>query len=315
MALRRLPGAVGRIRIGLFDGDFREYVWLALPLMLGLGLTTVDEWYEKWVGGQIAAGAISAITYARKLMMAPVGIVGQAVGAALLPTLTVLYQRKNQTDFTSLFTNTLRTTMGLGILAAGALAVLALPVVQLIYERGEFKESYSQQVAVLLQILACAVPGWVTQQVGVRGFYARGEMWRAMILSTVIALSVFPFYLWGGKNWGITGLAIASVTAITINAGITLFWLRIRCGAPHLMPIASTLLRTLTIAAAAGTATYLTLQALNSEAWMPLLSLALGGLIFGALAMIGIWLIGDVPVREGLSRLAAKLNRRSKRSG
>lgn len=315
MALRRLPGAVGRIRIGLFDGDFREYVWLALPLMLGLGLTTVDEWYEKWVGGQIAAGAISAITYARKLMMAPVGIVGQAVGAALLPTLTALYQRKNQTDFTSLFTNTLRTTMGLGILAAGALAVLALPVVQLIYERGEFIESYSQQVAVLLQVLACAVPGWVTQQVAVRGFYARGEMWRAMILSTVIALSVFPLYLWGGEIWGITGLAIASVTAITINASITLFWLRIRCGAPHLIPIASTLLRTLTITTAAGTATYLTLHALNSGDWMPLLSLALGGLIFGTLALIGIWLIGDAPVRQGLNRLAAKLNRRSKRSG
>ena len=315
MALRRLPGAVGRIRIGLFDGDFREYVWLALPLMLGLGLTTVDEWYEKWVGGQIAPGAISAITYARKLMMAPVGIVGQAVGAALLPTLTALYQRKNQADFTSLFTNTLRTTMGLGILAAGALSALALPVVQLIYERGEFKESYSQQVAFLLQVLACAVPGWVTQQVAVRGFYARGEMWQAMILSTIVALSVFPLYLWGGKVWGITGLAIASVIAITINASITLFWLRIHCGAPHLIPIASTLLRTLTIATAAGTATYFTLHALNSGDWMPLLSLALGGLIFCALAMIGIWLIGDAPVRQGLNRLAAKFNRRSKRSG
>ena len=78
LALRRLPGAVGRIRVSPFDADFREYVWLALPLMMGVGLTTVDEWYEKWIGGQVAEGAIAAITYARKLMMAPVGVVGQA---------------------------------------------------------------------------------------------------------------------------------------------------------------------------------------------------------------------------------------------
>ena len=61
--MRGLPGAAGRIRVNPFDADFREYVWLALPLMLGLGLTTVDEWYEKWIGGQVAEGAIAAITY------------------------------------------------------------------------------------------------------------------------------------------------------------------------------------------------------------------------------------------------------------
>ena len=59
VALRRLPGALGRIRVAPLDADFREYVWLALPLMLGLGLTTVDEWYEKWLGATIAPGAIA----------------------------------------------------------------------------------------------------------------------------------------------------------------------------------------------------------------------------------------------------------------
>ena len=34
LALRRLPGAVGRIRVSPLDADFREYIWLALPLML-----------------------------------------------------------------------------------------------------------------------------------------------------------------------------------------------------------------------------------------------------------------------------------------
>ena len=128
LALRQLPGAVGPIRIHPGDGDFREYLWLAIPLMLGLGLATVDEWYEKWIGAAIAPGAIAVITYARKLMMAPVGVVGQAVGAALLPSLTSLFQKRDESGVGSLLTDTLRTTLGLGVLAGGALVAPASPL-------------------------------------------------------------------------------------------------------------------------------------------------------------------------------------------
>ncbi|MFP6654596.1 MAG: murein biosynthesis integral membrane protein MurJ, partial [Myxococcota bacterium] len=218
LALRRLPGAVGRIRISPRDPDFREYLWLAFPLMLGLGLTTVDEWYEKWLGGQLAPGAISAMTYARKLMMAPVGVVGQAVGAALLPSLTSLFQRGEEARFDEVLTRALRATLSLGMLAGGALVVLALPIVQLLYQHGRFHAGNAGEVAELLVILAFGVPAWVLQQVAVRGFYARSEMWRAMFLNTIVALSVFPLYLWGSRVAGIGGLAMASAAAITLNA-------------------------------------------------------------------------------------------------
>jgi putative peptidoglycan lipid II flippase len=312
VALRRLPGAVGRIRVSPLDADFREYVWLALPLMLGLGLTTVDEWYEKWVGGQLEVGAIAAITYARKLMMAPVGVVGQAVGAALLPTLTTFYQRGEQTRFDEVMTTTLRATLALGLLAGGALVVLALPIVQLVFEHGLFTAENSIQVAGLLMILGCAVPAWVLQQVAVRGFYARGEMWRAMILSTIIALSVFPLYLWGSATAGIRGLAIASAAAITLNAMITVVWLRLRSGTPNLSGLAETLARTLLITGLSAAATVAALQAV---AGTPGLGLALaqfliGGLAYALTALVTTRFIGDPPLRNALNRLLARLAHR-----
>ena len=310
IALRRLPGAVGNIRIGIFDGDFKEYLWLALPLMLGLGLTTVDEWYEKWVGGHIATGAIAAITYARKLMMAPVGVVGQAVGAALLPTLTALYHKKDISGFENVFTTTLRSTLGLGILAAGALAGLAIPMVQFIYERGEFTSEYTQQVSGLLLLLAFAVPSWVVQQVAVRGFYARGEMWRAMILSTIIALAVFPIYLWGGRSQGIPGLAIASVFAISLNACITITWLRLRCGAPKMIPLINTLLRSSLIASISAIITYYSLPMILPEGYA-LIRLLVGSMIYLVPTLLLTFLIGDEPTREGLNRVLSKITRKT----
>jgi putative peptidoglycan lipid II flippase len=310
LALRRLPGAVGRIRVSPFDADFREYVWLALPLMLGVGLTTVDEWYEKWIGGQVAEGAIAAITYARKLMMAPVGVVGQAVGAALLPALTALFQRDDRVGFEGLFTTTLRITLGLGVLAAGALAALGLPVVQLLYEHGRFTATNSSEVVGLLVILACAVPGWVVQQVAVRGFFARGEMWRAMALSTLIALAVFPLYLWGGKASGIRGLAMASATAITVNAIITIVWLRLRCGAPNLATLAKTLVRTAIITLVAGAATTALLQHPADFLASPFVSLILGASLYALIALLGVHWLGDAPLRETLNNVLNRLRHR-----
>jgi len=309
-ALRRLPGAVARVRIGLFDTDFREYVWLALPLMLGVGLTTVDEWYEKWVGGTVAAGAIAAITYARKLMMAPVGVVGQAVGAALLPSLSALHLRKDADGFRDLFGETLRTTLGLGLLAAGALASLATPAVTLLYERGRFTAADTEQVAGLLVVLALAVPGWVVQQVAVRGFYARGEMWHAMGLSSVVALAAFPLYLAGGTALGVRGLAIASAAAISLNALITVGWLRARTGAPELAPLVETLARTTLIAWASAAAVWAALRGLAelfpAASW---LALVVGGGVYGIIALLGIRLLGDAPLRAGIDRILARLRR------
>jgi len=308
-ALRRLPGAVGRIRVGLLDRDFREYVWLALPLMLGLGLTTVDEWYEKWIGATLAPGSIAAITYARKLMMAPVGVVGQAVGAALLPSLTALSQRGDGDGFGALLTSTLRTTLGLGVLAAGALTTLALPIVRFLYESGRFSGDDARVVSALLVVLAFAVPGWVVQQVAVRGFYARGEMWRAMALSTAVALLVFPLYLAGGRLSGVDGLALASTTAITLNALVTVLWLRRRAGAPDPVALLTTLWRGVLVAAIAGLAATLLLEL--SGRWMPraFLELVAGGLVYGAVAVVATRLVGDEPMRAGLAAILARLRR------
>jgi len=310
LALRRLPGAVGRIRVSPLDADFREYAWLALPLMLGLGLATVDEWYEKWIGGQLGEGAIASITYARKLMMAPVGVVGQAVGAALLPALTALFQRDDRGGFEGLLTTTLRMTLGLGVLASGALVVLSLPLVQLLYQHGRFTAANSLEVAGLLTVLALAVPGWVLQQVAVRGFYARGEMWRAMALSTTIALAVFPLYVWGGDLAGIRGLAMASATAITLNSVVTVVWLRIRSGAPDLLPLAQTFGRTAGIALLAAGATEALLRALTEATIAPVFLLILCGGLYGIVCLLGVRWLGDAPLREALEKAFGLLRRR-----
>jgi putative peptidoglycan lipid II flippase len=79
------------LRVAPTDRDFLRYLATAAPLMIGQSLLTVDEWYGRWFGSRLAEGTIAHLTYARRLMQAPVAAVGQAIGTATLPALTRLW--------------------------------------------------------------------------------------------------------------------------------------------------------------------------------------------------------------------------------
>lgn len=240
------PGA----RLALRDPGFRRYLWVALPLMFGQSLLTVDEWFDKWFGALVQPGAVAWISYARKLMLVPVAVVGQAIATAALPTLTRLWERGETAELSQTVERTLRAALGLALVGAAALAAIAEPFVRLAYERGQWTPEDTAVVAMLLQILCCAVPGWIVQQIAVRPFYARGDTWRPMVLGTVIVVLAFPFYRALALSFGVEGLAWAGVVGMSVNSLATLWLARRLHGAPRLGALLATALRSLAVAGA-----------------------------------------------------------------
>jgi peptidoglycan biosynthesis protein MviN/MurJ (putative lipid II flippase) len=160
-----------------------------------------------------------------------------------------------------------------------------------------------------LVILAFGVPAWVLQQVAVRGFYARGEMWRAMFLNTIVACSVFPLYLWGSQVAGISGLAMASVAAISLNALITIVWLRLRGGTPRLAGLAETFGRTALITLAASATSLAAMRALAAGSGLPVSALTdflVGATAYLLVGLLATFVIGDAALRATLGRLLAR---------
>ncbi len=147
-----------------------------------------------------------------------------------------------------------------------------------------------------------------------RGFYARSEMWRAMGLSTGLALLVFPLYLLGGRVHGVEGLALASVAAISLNALVTVGWLWARTAAPDLLALAETSVRSFAIVTPAGLAALASLQALADSAHGAFVALLVGGAVYGAVALVGVRLIGDGPMRSGIDRVLERVRRGLRRS-
>jgi len=309
LEMRRVPEMRLAARIDLRDPALRGYLASVLPLVAGVTLGTADDWFGRWFGGLLGAGAIASLGYARQLMLLPVGIVGQSIATAALPTLARHASDGRDRELDETLLGALRAGLSLACLSAAALYVFAAPVVMLVYQGGRFTAADSQRVAMLLQVFALAVPSWIAQQIAVRGFYARGDTWRPMWIGTAVAVGAVALYYVLGDWYGVAGLAIASVAGMTANAVATLALLRAWYGGPALGALVRTSGRAVVIAAAAAVA----------AAWVPpisegrlgtLLDLVLGGAAFAIMSLLGIHLVGDDAQRDALRRITRRLRSR-----
>jgi putative peptidoglycan lipid II flippase len=302
----RVPGVGLRMRFAPTSPDFRRYLVLALPVMLGLSLLTVDEWYDRYFGQFVAEGTIAALGYARLLLQLPVGIVGQALATAALPFLARLFSEGRSAELNETLERTLRAGLALAVLAGAAYLAMAEDVVAVLYQGGRFGAEETRQVATLLRIFAFAVPAWVVQQIAVRAFYAREDMWRPMLLGTAVALVAVALYQQLGTRYGAPGLAAAGALGMSANALATLGLARRLHGAPDLGSLGLSLVRAAVAAVLAAVAARLVpptgLEGLPGR----LADLALAGVVFGVVALAAAWLVGDPPLRAALARIGRR---------
>jgi putative peptidoglycan lipid II flippase len=301
-----------RVRVAPTDRAFLGYLIVAAPLMLGQTLLTVDEWYGRWFGALLGAGTVAHLGYARRLMLVPVAVVGQAIAAAALPTLSRLWAEDRLDDLNRVVLRTLQAGLALAIFGAAAFFVLARPLVVLMYQHGAFTAADTTSVAAILALISLGVPAWITQQIAARAFYARGDTWRPMVLGTVVAIAAIPLYLALGKRFGVLGLAAAGAIGMSVNAAATLLLARWLHRAPALTHMLRTAARAAVIAAAAAAAVRYATGGLETDSTeRALVQLAVGGIVFGTIVAAGVFTLGDQPMRDAFRRVLRRSRRQA----
>ncbi|MBQ1266217.1 MAG: murein biosynthesis integral membrane protein MurJ [Proteobacteria bacterium] len=223
-----LKGKVAyRPEISFTDPDFKKYILLTLPLMLGVSLTTVDEWIGRYIGSAMEEGSISWLNYARRLVLVPIAIVGQAAGQAALPYLSQLSAKGEFDKAADTLHKTLHNVILLSFVMIGFFFVLAEPMVALVYERGAFSAADTATTASVMRILCISILFWTIQMVSVRAFYAAQDTLRPMIMTTCVTAISLPIYWFLSREFGLMGLAMASVIGMCLQAtSIVLFYRR-----------------------------------------------------------------------------------------
>ena len=218
------------------DKGFQQFVLLTLPLLIGVGLVTVDDWLLKFFGSSVD-GAISWLSNSRKLMLVCFAIIGQAAGQAALPFMTRLFHEEKEEELAELMTTSLRRVVFLATIAACGLIVAAIPIVYVIFQRGAFSADDANMTSMLLVLFAAGLPAWAAQTFIARGFYARKNTLTPMVISTCVVGVAVPLYWFLYGVFDIPGLALASSAGMTVNAVVSLIVYRYTIGGIRLLDV------------------------------------------------------------------------------
>jgi putative peptidoglycan lipid II flippase len=199
--------------------DLREYVKLNLPLMIGISLLTVDQFFIRYFGAKagIGEGTITCLNYSRTIMLVPIALVGQAVGQVSLTYLAQLWQQGKTGEFSQTLNQTLRGVMFLSFIFAGGLFLVARPLTTILFYRGAFTLENNLYTAALLQRMIFAAPAFAALQILVNGYYAKKNTLRPMVLSSLSTIAAFFIYNFFRKQMGGPGIAAAAVACFWLT--------------------------------------------------------------------------------------------------
>ncbi|PJB31770.1 MAG: murein biosynthesis integral membrane protein MurJ, partial [Deltaproteobacteria bacterium CG_4_9_14_3_um_filter_65_9] len=298
----RRGGLLFSPRLDFSDPGLKEFIRLSIPIMLGFSLVVVDEWTTRVFGSFLLAGAITWLNNARRLMLVPVGIFGQASGVASYPFLSSLAAEGKKEEMWNTLSLTLRWVFLVSAGVAAIAVVLSREAVLLVYQRGAFTIDDTMRTASALSAFCLGIPFWCAQAIVSRGFFAMRDTWTPTLVGTGAWIVALPLYYLLQQSYGVFGLALASTAGILLYAG-TLYGILMRRtvgrgGVPELIEYGKLALA----AALAGVAGYFLLGAASRFlAWETVLGsmLRLAG---GATAVGGIYFLLAYLLHSGTAR-------------
>jgi len=194
-----------------------------LPVVFGASLYQINLLIGTILASLVADGAVSYLYYADRVTQLPLGVVGVAVGTALLPTLSrqlsagdtaaAMHNQNRGLEFALLLT----------LPAAAALVAIPDPIVSVLFERGAFDRTAAAATAAALAAYATGLPAYVLIRVLTPGFFAREDTVTPVRIAAVAMVANIVLNLILMQFWGHIGIALASSLSAWINA-LALAW-------------------------------------------------------------------------------------------
>jgi len=222
LAACKRAGIVLKVRKPRLTPGVRQFVRVVIPATLGAGVYQVSVFIDTFFLTRIGTGAVSWFNYADRLNQLPLGVIGAAIGTAILPQVSRHVDIGEADKAAKVQGQAAELAMLLCLPAALALAVSALPLVSAIFEAGRFNANDASNTALTLSLIALGLPAYVLVKVLTPGFYARRDTATPVkVALVVLAVNVvLNFVLIWGLDYGIGGLAAAVAISSWLNCTI-----------------------------------------------------------------------------------------------
>ncbi|MFA5520137.1 MAG: murein biosynthesis integral membrane protein MurJ [Castellaniella sp.] len=221
MALAQL-GVLPRPRLALRtawqDSKVQYLLRQMMPAILGVSVAQISILVNTNIATWLAAGSVTWLSFADRLMEFPTALLGVALGTVLLPSLSAAHARKDRASYSALLDWGLRLVLLLGLPAALGLALLADGLVATLFNYGAFSAHDVEQTRLAVMAYAVGLLGLLAVKILAPGFYARQDIRtpvrmaiRVLVITQVLNVILVPWLAHAG-------LALSVGLGASINA-------------------------------------------------------------------------------------------------
>jgi putative peptidoglycan lipid II flippase len=228
----------------------RQFVRVVIPATLGAGVYQISAFIDTFFLARLGTGSLSYFNYADRLNQLPLGVIGAALGTAILPQVSRHVGAGEPGKAAYVQAQAAELAMLLCLPAALALSVASGPLISALFEGGRFTSQDAAITALTLAIIVTGLPAYVLVKVLTPGFYSRQDTATPVKTAgvTLIANVLLNFALI--PPFGIAGLAAAIAICSWLNCLMLYFilhrrghfriepWLALRIGKQLLAGVA-----------------------------------------------------------------------------
>lgn len=213
----RRAGLALRFRFPKFTPEVKRLGMLILPATFGAGIYQVSQFVDTFFATSLPQGSLTLLKLADRLNQLPLGIVGIALGTAILPMLARHIHSGDAAEAQRLQANAFEMATLLTLPAAAALAICAPAFVTAFFVGGKFTDADGATMAQIVVALVAGLPAYVIVKILNPGFFAREDtrtpVWTALA-SLIVNIAINLYVV---ERFGIVGLAGATAVSASLN--------------------------------------------------------------------------------------------------
>lgn len=209
-----------RLRLPRLTAPVKRLLRLILPAAVGAGVTQVNLVVNVILASLLPSGAISYLFYADRLNQLPIGVVGVAVGTALLPLMSRQIAGGDVKAAIGSQNRAIELVLLLGLPATAALLAVPDPIIAVLFERGAFTAEDRMATAAALQAYSLGLPAYLLIRCFTPGFYARHDTRTPVAIAIAAMASNLVLSLALMWSMGYVGLALAAAASAWLNGGL-----------------------------------------------------------------------------------------------
>jgi len=246
LAIGVLMGGIGQMAIQIpgvrregakfsFDFQLREPVVhkigrLMLPGIIGLAITQANFFIGTFLASFLKQGSVSFLYYSFRLIQIPIGLVGVALGSAILPFLSSSATEGSYLQLKRVTSLAVRLGFFITVPFTAGLIIFRRPLISVLFERGQFTELMSQEVAETLLFLSLGICFYVGDRIVVSAFYSLQDTKTPVTISAIAVATDILFSLLLMGPLQVRGLALATSIASFIHFCLLTVTLRKKIG-------------------------------------------------------------------------------------